>query len=268
MAAAEAHAAQAAFRPVPPPAALLACLLGAERRHLEERSAREMGAAVRPAEGLAHPRFKGRIETILPEGANTDHWKQALVYQVKELMLSEQPAPLSPSLQGPKAGRVEATLSNGGARSPRAEGRAGGASAERPAPSSGSSLLGQSAKSLLERLESVGLLASAWSDASLSMESHLASFIIKKHLCENETVGAQGDPLAYWKKRRDIWPALVRLATTYLSCPSADKRLLGTCCPSSEGVGDVSNPGPGRVEGATRGVSSPLTASGTYIAAA
>lgn len=43
---------------------------------------------------------------------------------------------------------------------------------------------------------------------------------------------------------------------------------LGTCWPSSEGVGDVSNPGPGRVEGATRGVSSPLTTSGTYIAAA
>ena len=80
----------------------------------------------------------------------------------------------------------------------------------------------------MEWLESVGLLASAWSDASLSTESHLASFIIKKHPCENETVSAQEDPLAYWKKRRDIWPALARLATTYLSCPSpADKHLLG-----------------------------------------
>lgn len=80
----------------------------------------------------------------------------------------------------------------------------------------------------MEWLESVGLLASAWSDASLSTESHLASFIIKKHPCENETVSAQEDPLAYWKKWRDIWPALTRLATTYLSCPSpADKHLLG-----------------------------------------
>lgn len=43
---------------------------------------------------------------------------------------------------------------------------------------------------------------------------------------------------------------------------------LGTCWPSSEGVGDASNPGPGRVEGATRVVSSPLTTSGIYIAAA
>lgn len=42
----------------------------------------------------------------------------------------------------------------------------------------------------------------------------------------------------------------------------------GTCWPSSEGVGDASNPGPGRVEGATRVVSSLLTTSGIYIAAA
>lgn len=41
------------------------------------------------ARTLLDPRFKGRIETILPEGVNTDHWKQALVYKVKELMLSE-----------------------------------------------------------------------------------------------------------------------------------------------------------------------------------
>ena len=43
----------------------------------------------------------------------------------------------------------------------------------------------------------MGLLASEWSDASCSTESHLASIIVKKHLCENKTVGAQEDPLAY-----------------------------------------------------------------------
>lgn len=106
--------------------------------------------------------------------------------------------PPSPSLQGPKAGRVEATLSDRGARSPGSEGKGLGEPVQRSRPpSSGSSLLGQSEKSLLERLESVGLLASEWSDASCSTESHLASIIVKKHLCENKTVGAQEDPLAY-----------------------------------------------------------------------
>lgn len=144
---------------------------------------------------------------------------------------------------------MEATLSNRGARSPRAEGKGLGEPVQRGRPpSSGSLLLGQSKKSLLERLESMGLLASAWSDASLSTESHLASFIIKKHPCENETVGAQEDPLAYWKKRRDIWPALARLATTYLSCPSpADKHLLGKhlCLPGQPHHHGVRLPAPG-----------------------
>ena len=35
------------------------------------------------------PCLKGRIETILPEGVDMYHWKQGLVYKVKELMLSE-----------------------------------------------------------------------------------------------------------------------------------------------------------------------------------
>lgn len=42
----------------------------------------------------------------------------------------------------------------------------------------------------------------------------------------------------------------------------------GTCWPLSGAARDASNPGPGRVEGATRGVSSPLTASSTCVAAA
>ena len=158
--------------------------------------------------------------------------------------------PPSPSLQGPKAGWVEAPLSNRGARSPGSEGKGQEEPVQRIwPPSSGSSLLGQSEKSLLEQLESMGLLASEWSDASRSTESHLASIIVKKHLRENKTVGAHEDPLAYWKKRRDIWPALARLATTYLSCPAppADKRLLckRLCLPGQPHHHGVQLPAPG-----------------------
>lgn len=92
---------------------------------------------------------------------------------------------------------------------PREEGKGLGEPVQRSrTPSSTSLLLGQSEKSPLERLESVGLLASEWSGASLSTESHLASIIVKRHLCENETVGAQEDPLACWEKQWDVWPAL------------------------------------------------------------
>lgn len=93
-------------RPVSPPAALL---LGAGVQALRgtERPGDGRGCAAGRGPGpcssprttnlpssstartLLDPRFKGRIETILPEGANTDHWKQALVYKVKELMLCE-----------------------------------------------------------------------------------------------------------------------------------------------------------------------------------
>ena len=86
---------------------------------------------------------------------------------------------------------------------PREEGKGLGEPVQRSrTPSSTSLLLGQSEKSPSERLESVGLLA------SLSTESHLASIIVKRHLCENETVGAQEDPLACWEKWWDVWPAL------------------------------------------------------------
>lgn len=101
-------------------------------------------------------------------------------------------------------------------------------------PSSTSSLLGQSEKSPLVRLESVGLLASEWRGASLSTESHLASIIVKRHLCENETVGAQEDPLASWEKRWDVWPAL---KTNLEHFPSymPPTRLLPTQGPGPEG---------------------------------
>lgn len=124
--------------------------------------------------------------------------------------MSEYSLPRSPSPHSPKS-------MHAGARSLGAEGKGQKEPAHRNG--SGSLLLGQRERSLLEQLESVGLLASERSGASLSTESHLASIIVKKYLRENETVGAQEDPLVYWEKRQEVWPALARLATVYLSCP-------------------------------------------------
>ncbi|KAM5205649.1 leucine-rich repeat-containing protein 61 isoform 1-T3 [Hipposideros larvatus] len=239
----EASTAQASLSQVLPQLRYLHIFLEQVHRHFEEQSDGEMGAAVRLAEGLAlqlstdcqldelfhreefvlatllDPRFKGRIEAILPVGADIDHWKQVLVYKVKEIMVSEYSLPPSPSLQNPKAVCVDATSSGRRAKGPGTEGKGQKEPVQRSG-SSGPSLLGQREKSLLEQLESVGLLASQRSGASLSTENHLASVIVKRYLRENETVGAQEDPLAYWEKKREVWPALARLATVYLSCPA------------------------------------------------
>uniref|UniRef100_A0A8D1NEQ3 Leucine rich repeat containing 61 n=1 Tax=Sus scrofa TaxID=9823 RepID=A0A8D1NEQ3_PIG len=239
----EASAAQATLSLVLPQLRYLHIFLEQLRGHFEGQSAGEVGAAVRLAEGLAlqlatdlqltelfhreelvlatllDPRFKGRIEAILPAGADIDHWKQVLVCKVKEIMVSEDATPPSPSLQGPRAGRAGATLSGRRSRSPGTGGKGQEEPVRRSSPS-GSLLLAQRERSLLEQLESAGLLASESSGASLSTENHLASIIVKKYLRENETVGAQEDPLAYWAKRRAVWPALARLATIYLSCPA------------------------------------------------
>ena len=85
-------------------------------------------------------------------------------------------------------------LSRAGARSPGAAGK-GREAPEQRSRTSGSLLLGQRERSLPEQVESGGLLVSERSGASLSTESHLASVIRKKYLRENETVGAQEDPL-------------------------------------------------------------------------
>ncbi|KAF3819476.1 hypothetical protein GH733_013626 [Mirounga leonina] len=113
--------------------------------------------------------------------------------------------------------------------------------------SSGSLLLGQKERSLLEQLESVGLLASKRSGASLSTESHLASIIVKKYLRENETIGAQEDPLVYWEKRQEVWPALARLATVYLSCPPTGA-FSGSVCASLDSPAFVQPSAPLPVE--------------------
>lgn len=233
----EASTPQASLSQVLPQLRYLHIFLEQVHGHFEEQSGGEMGAALRLAQSLAlqlstdcqlselfhreefvlatllDPRFKGKIEAILPVGADVDHWKQVLVYKVKEIMVSEYSLPPSPFLQN-KALCVDATLSGR-----MAEGKGQKQPVSRSS-SSGSSLLGQREKSLLEQLESVGLLASQRSGASLSTENHLATVTVKKYLRENETVGAQEDPLAYWEKRREVWPALTRLATIYLSCPA------------------------------------------------
>lgn len=239
----EASTAQASLSQVLPQLRYLHIFLEQVHGHFEEQSDGEMGAAVRLAEGLAlqlstdcqlnelfhreefvlatllDPRFKGRIKAILPVGADIDHWKHVLVYKVKEIMVSDYSLPPSPCLQDPKAACVDATPTGRRAKGPGTEGRAPKEPVQRSGHT-GPSLLGQREKSLLEQLESVGLLASHRSGASLSTENHLASIIVKKYLRENETVGAQEDPLAYWEKRREVWPALARLATIYLSCPA------------------------------------------------
>lgn len=239
----EASTAQASLSQVLPQLRYLHIFLEQVHRHFEEQSDGEMGAAVRLAEGLAlqlstdcqlnelfhreefvlatllDPRFKGRIEAILPVEADIDHWKQVLVYKVKEIMVSEYSVPPSSFLQNPKAVCVDTTSGSRRAKGPSSEGRVQKEPVQRsgiPGPS----LLGQRRKSLLEQLESVGLLASRRSGASLSTENHLASIIVKKYLRENEPVSAQEDPLAYWEKRREVWPALARLATIYVSCPA------------------------------------------------
>lgn len=234
----EASVGQAPLSQVLPQLRYLHIFLEQAHGLFEEQEGGEAGAAVRLAEGLAlqlstdcqlnelfhreelvlatllDPRFKGRIEAILPAGADIDHWKQVLVYKVKEIMVSDYSLPPSPFLESPKA-----TPSGRTARGPGAEARGrkepvqGGGSPGPPLPSGGQ-------KSLLEQLQSVGLLASPGSGASLSTESHLASVIVKKYLRENQTVGALEDPLAYWERRREVWPALARLATVYLSCPA------------------------------------------------
>ncbi|XP_037691783.1 ZBED6 C-terminal-like protein [Choloepus didactylus] len=246
MVALETSSAQASLSQVLPQLRYLHIFLEQVHGHFVEQSAGEMGTAVRLAEGLAlhlstdppineffhreefvlatllDPRFKGKIEAILPLGADIDHWKQVLVYKVKEIMVSECSLSASSSLQSqniqkPKDILVDAALSGGIARNPRTKGK----SQKEPLQkrSSGSFPLIQKEKSLLEQLESVGLLASEKSGASLSTENHLASIIVQKYLCENETVGAQEDPLAYWEKKCEVWPALARLAILYLSCP-------------------------------------------------
>lgn len=235
MVAHEASTAQASLSQVLPQLRYLHIFLEQVHRHFREQSVGDVGAALRLAEGLAlqlstdrqlnelfhreefvlatllDPRFKGKVEAILPEGADIDHWKQVLVYKVKEIMVTEY-LPTSSARRKCKGMHVSTT------RRARAD-RKGQRESLRRQSDPGPFLLVQREKSLLEQLESVGLLASQSGGASLSTENHLASVIVRRYLRDNETIGAQEDPLAYWERKRSAWPALAQLATIYLSCP-------------------------------------------------
>ncbi|XP_019659928.1 ZBED6 C-terminal-like protein [Ailuropoda melanoleuca] len=265
----EASSTRASLSQVLPQLRYLHIFLQQVHGHFEEQGGAEVGAAMRLAEGLAlqlstdcqlnelfhrkefvlatllDPRFKGKIEAILPPGADIDHWRQVLVYKVKEIMVSECSLPPSLSPHSPETMHVGATLSGRGARSLGAEEKGWEEPAQRSG--SGSLLLGQRERSLLEQLESVGLLASEKSGASLSTESHLASVIVKKYLRENEVIGAQDDPLVYWEKKQEVWPALARLATVYLSCPPTGA-FSGSVCASLDSPAFVEHGAPIPVE--------------------
>ncbi|XP_063308951.1 zinc finger BED domain-containing protein 6-like [Pelobates fuscus] len=169
---------------------------------------------------LLDPRFKGRIEAILPPGSDIDHWKQVLVKKVKEVMISSAsfypPSRYSKRAAVPfkrdsdcdsellmeKHYNLEENINTVSTW---------GSMAEPP--------LIQKDKSLIEHLESVGLMASESTGASLSTESHSACVMVEKYLQDNKTIGAKEDPLGYWEKRKWLWPALTKLAIMYLTCP-------------------------------------------------
>ncbi|KAG3277249.1 ZBED6 C-terminal like [Ictidomys tridecemlineatus] len=235
----EASTDQASLSQVLPQVRYLHIFLEQVHRHFQKQGVGEVGAALRLAEGLAlqlstdcqlndlfyreefvlatllDPRFKGKVEAILPVGADIDHWKQVLVYKVKEIMVSQYSLPTSGSLQRARGSRVS---TNKVAKGPRPQ-KKGQKELLQKSSESGSFLVIQREKTLLEQLESVGLMASESSGASLSTENHIASVIVSRYLRENETIGAQEDPLYYWEKKRKTWPALAQLATVYLSCP-------------------------------------------------
>ncbi|XP_069502009.1 zinc finger BED domain-containing protein 6-like [Ambystoma mexicanum] len=179
---------------------------------------------------LLDPRFKGRIEAILPLGADIDHWKQVTVKKVKEIMLASSAPPQSvPStsftLNRPIAGAQtvkecfsDSEMESGAEKTCEGENAFGDAAAGWRRSSVVPPLI-QKEKTLIEHLESVGLLASKGSGASLSTESHSACIMVEKYLHDNKTIDAREDPLVYWEKRCWLWPALTKLAVLYLSCP-------------------------------------------------
>ncbi|MEE6508850.1 hypothetical protein FKM82_023263, partial [Ascaphus truei] len=160
---------------------------------------------------LLDPRFKGRIEAILPPGSDIDHWKQALVKKVKEVMSTP-----AAGAQFIKDSDSESELLG----SKQYDFEEGVLNTTPPwRRSAAAPPLIQKEKSLIEHLESVGLLASKSTGASLSTESHSACVMVEKYLHDNKTIGAKEDPLVYWEMRKWLWPALTKLAIMYLTCP-------------------------------------------------
>ncbi|KAG9472738.1 zinc finger BED domain-containing protein 6-like [Eleutherodactylus coqui] len=168
---------------------------------------------------LLDPRFKGRIEAILPSDSDIDHWKQVLVKKVKDVMSSSSSI-YSPSQVSHSASQIredcQSNLLSGKHfdLEPSVMSMASQWRKNMAAPP-----LIHKEKSLIEHLESVGLLASKSTGASLSTESHSACVMVERYLQDNKTIGAKDDPLVYWQKRSWLWPALTKLAITYLTCP-------------------------------------------------
>ncbi|XP_037747353.1 ZBED6 C-terminal-like protein [Chelonia mydas] len=241
MAVREASAAEASLSQVLPQVRYLHIFLQQIRLRFESQAGEGAGSAVRLAESLAlqlsseprlsemfhrqeyvlatllDPRFKGRMDAILPLGSDLDHWKQLLVRKVKELLASPSGCPSSPwNAQPGKAFCVDTAL-----QPLEAEPGPGEPHQDRGLSGMGSAVppLIQKEKTLTEHLESVGLLASEGRGASLPTESHLACVMVERYLCDNQTIGAREDPLGYWEKRHWLWPALAKLAMLYLSCP-------------------------------------------------
>ncbi|XP_024061890.1 zinc finger BED domain-containing protein 6-like [Terrapene carolina triunguis] len=238
MAVREASAADASLSQVLPQVRYLHIFLQQIRLRFESQAGEGAGSAVRLAESLAlqfsteprisemfhrqeyvlatllDPRFKGRMDAILPLGSDLDHWKQLLVRKVKELLASPPGCPSSPwNAQPGKAFCVDT------APQPREAETGPGEPHRDRGPSSAVPPLIQKEKTLTEHLESVGLLASEGRGASLPTESHSACVMVERYLRDNQTIGAREDPLGYWEKRHWLWPALAKVAMLYLSCP-------------------------------------------------
>ncbi|XP_038611495.1 ZBED6 C-terminal-like protein [Tachyglossus aculeatus] len=183
---------------------------------------------------LLDPRFKGKMEAILPLGSDVDHWKQVLVRKVKEIMVASAcPAPPRAPQSPPGFRDFPAERPPRGRKGSRGPEKGGGKGAA-PLP------LIHKEKTLTEHLEGVGLLASEGKGASLSTESHSACVMVDKYLHDTQTVGARDDPLDYWERRRGLWPALAHLATLYLSCPpsgASSEHLFGSLDGLAEGRG-------------------------------
>ncbi|XP_075683994.1 zinc finger BED domain-containing protein 6 [Rhinoderma darwinii] len=168
---------------------------------------------------LLDPRFKGRIEAILPPDSDIGHWKQVLVKKVKEVMSSSfsvhSPSPVSHSASKFRDDSQPHLLS-GKHFDLESDGMT--ISSQWRKNMAAPPLIHKD-KSLIEHLESVGLLASKSTGASLSTESHSACVMVERYLQDNKTIGAKDDPLIYWQKRTWLWPALTKLANMYLTCP-------------------------------------------------
>ncbi|KAM3928268.1 zinc finger BED domain-containing protein 6-like isoform 1-T2 [Leptodactylus fuscus] len=168
---------------------------------------------------LLDPRFKGRIEAILPPEADIDHWKQVLVKKVKEVMSSSS-SMYSPSQGGHPTSQFRDDSQSHVLSSKHFDLEPSGMTmSSQWRKNMAAPPLIHKEKSLIEHLESVGLLASKSTGASLSTESHSACVMVERYLQDNKTIGAKDDPLIYWQKRTWLWPALTQLAIMYLTCP-------------------------------------------------